>query len=122
MVCAHFYILLAEEYKIEFKNVYGENPPPLRKELAIYQAICGNQPDLSVLQFWSDNKKTLPIIASLARKFLCVPVTTGPVESLFSVAGAILSDHKTRMKDDLLNALLLLKYARLSRAQDGNEQ
>ena len=40
--------------------------------------------------FWNENDKEYPSFAMIAKKFLSVPSSSAPVESLFSIAGKCL--------------------------------
>ena len=47
-----------------------------------------------------------PLIKSLIFKYLCVPATSVESERVFSKAGQIVSDRRTRLKEGNVNVLL----------------
>ena len=49
-------------------------------------------------------------MAKVALQILAVPASSAPVERIFSHAGLILLAKRTKMKDDLLSALVKAKY------------
>ena len=50
----------------------------------------------SVLAFWRDNAKVFPRLAMIVKQIMCAPASTAAVERLFSIAGYILSSHRTK--------------------------
>ncbi|XP_060584456.1 E3 SUMO-protein ligase ZBED1-like [Ruditapes philippinarum] len=57
------------------------------------------------LVWWKDNEWKLPLLASLARKYLCVPATSVPSERVFSTAGDILSAQRASLDADKVDML-----------------
>ena len=55
------------------------------------------EPDSDPLVWWLSQKDMLPVIAELARKYLCACGTSVPSERLFSKAGFIVSDYRNRL-------------------------
>ena len=41
----------------------------------------------NVSEWWNHNSAQFPIVAKLAKQYLCVPATSVPAEQVFSVAG-----------------------------------
>jgi len=60
------------------------------------------------LQYWKKNELQYPLLAQLARKYLAPPCTTVPSERLFSTAGNIVTDKRTRLDIDKVEMLLFL--------------
>ena len=50
----------------------------------------------------------LPILAMMARRLLCSPATSAPVERLFSAAGLVLTKKRARLDDEVASALIVL--------------
>ncbi|GET53346.1 zinc finger BED domain-containing protein 1-like [Rhizophagus irregularis DAOM 181602=DAOM 197198] len=50
-----------------------------------------------------------PVLAQLARKYLCIQASSGASERVFSDAGLIMSAKRMRIKEDLFEALIFLK-------------
>lgn len=59
------------------------------------------------LKWWAENgvKKLAPI----ARQYLCPPATSVPSERLFSGAGLIYSDHRSRLTADKAEKLMFIR-------------
>ena len=64
--------------------------------------------ELDPLQFWTSQPPTP--LQKVAVQKLVTPASSAPVERIFSHAGLICSARRTRMKDDLLSALVKAKY------------
>ena len=88
--------------EIEF-NVYDNIIVSLDKNLKSVQAD-------SPLKFFFNYEKKFPKLAKLAREILCVPATSVPSESLFSVTGIIHNEQRNRINPSLLNQLNFIKY------------
>ena len=52
------------------------------------------------MQFWRENQSRLPRLAVIAKQTFCAPGSTAAVERIFSIAGYILSQRRTRINDD----------------------
>lgn len=63
--------------------------------------------DINPIVFWSERKTTL--LSLLALQLLSVPLSSAPVERLFSKAGYILNQRHTRLTSAKLEQLLFLK-------------
>ena len=64
------------------------------------------------LKYWEAMKHSFPNIYSVARKYLSVPATSVPSERLFSKAGIIDSDKRSRLDPERLNKLVFLSSIR----------
>ena len=49
------------------------------------------------LTWWRQNKERLPDLSRLAHVYLGPPPTSVPSERLFSVAGKVISDHRSAL-------------------------
>ena len=65
--------------------------------------------DVKVLEWWKVNQKELPLLAAMARKYLCPPVTSCSSERLFSLGGNIISDKRHNMKPETLQKIMFIK-------------
>lgn len=61
------------------------------------------------LDYWKFKEKTYPVLAAMARDYLAVPATSCSSERLFSAAGNVISEKRSRLNADTLRALLCLK-------------
>ena len=62
----------------------------------------------SPLQWWAGRSQVYPILGQLARKYLCVPATSVPSERVFSVAGNIVTDKRSRLHPSNVDMLIFL--------------
>ena len=62
------------------------------------------------LAWWQDNCTTFPCLAELARTHLACPSTSVASERLFSGAGLIYDEKRSRLSPDRAQKLLFLKY------------
>ncbi|KAK0155232.1 Zinc finger BED domain-containing protein 1 [Merluccius polli] len=60
------------------------------------------------LQWWKA-QENLPLLSSLAKKYLCIPATSVASERVFSTAGDIVSAQRSVLRHDHGDQLILLK-------------
>lgn len=60
-------------------------------------------------EWWASKKGKYPILAKIARTYLAAPATSTPSERLFSDAGNVLSEKRTRMDSELFKRIIFLK-------------
>lgn len=85
-----------------------------RKLNRIVEGIRGpnGEPVLSdPLQWWSQKTSKYPILSHLAKKILCIPATSAPVERLFSVAGLTIANDRARLLPENAEDLVFLHDA-----------
>ena len=68
----------------------------------------------SALQFWSIHSGGLPLLSSLARRFLVTPGTSVPSETAFSVSSFIGRKERCRLTPENLSATMFLRDKILS--------
>lgn len=64
-------------------------------ELTIYLHTAESDLDISPLEWWRQHEVNLPLVAMLAKKYLCVPATSSPSERAFSASGNIVTCKKS---------------------------
>jgi hypothetical protein len=62
--------------------------------------------DLDILQYWKMHSGTYPTFARMARDILAVPASTVASELTFSSAERIVSDYRSRLKSETIEALI----------------
>lgn len=62
------------------------------------------------LKWWKDNKHNYPYLSQLARKTLCCLGTSVPCEHVFSKAGLLISDRRSRLSSNKVEMLLFLNH------------
>lgn len=68
-------------------------------------------PDMAVdpMDFWRLHAKKLPLLARVARKYLAIPASSAAVERMFSYTGNRVGKNFTRMSDEMLLNLMLVR-------------
>ncbi len=98
---------------------FMENSPKKRQKLSEvedYLEKVANTKFDCPLEFWKMQEDKFPRLAKLARRYLAIPATTGSVERVFSIAGAIARARRASMLPELLRALVLYReYLRRQR-------
>ena len=60
------------------------------------------------LKWWKANASRYPLLANLARKYLCIPATSVPSERVFSSAGHIVNKRRACLDPSSVNMLVFL--------------
>ncbi len=80
----------------------------IKKEIQLFRDKPAIDPDSDPLRWWADEQKRLPILAELARKYLCVCGTSVPSERIFSKSGYIVNIYRSRLSPKNVNMLVFL--------------
>lgn len=80
-----------------------------KQEMEAYIQMDKLNIDCDPLIWWKENEWKLPLLANLARKYLCVPATSVPSERVFSTAGDIVSAQRAALDSDKVDMLIFLK-------------
>lgn len=78
----------------------------VQMELDRYRDLPNVDIDEDPLAWWKN--QDLPILSTLAKKYLCIPGTSVPSERLFSQAGYIVNELRSRLTPDHVNMLVFL--------------
>lgn len=62
----------------------------------------------SIFEYWENKKKTYPVLHALAMNIFAAAPTQVTVERTFSVFGHIFNDQRSRLKQDLLEDILMI--------------
>lgn len=82
----------------------------LKKELDVYERLPRIMTSkLDSLKWWSERKEKFPMLSRIALIILSVPVTEVSVERMFSHLKIVLSDRRTNMSSDLVEAIVFLR-------------
>ncbi|KAJ0089938.1 hypothetical protein Patl1_12580 [Pistacia atlantica] len=79
-----------------------------KAELDYYleDTILPRTSDFDILSWWRLNGSTYPILQSIARDVLAIPVSTIASESAFSIGGNLVSPHRNRLHSNTIEALM----------------
>ena len=98
--------------KIFDSDAQNETPlcPRERVEVEIsrYLDLPVVEMDSDPLQWWKHEEKRLPVLAVLAKKYLCICGTSVPSERLFSKSGFIVDAFRSRLLPEKVNMLTFL--------------
>ena len=75
-----------------------------RVQFCTHAAGTRNDP----LLYWKNNEQSKPLLAKLARRFLCAPPGSVPSERLFSTAGDIADGKRNRLLPEKVEMILFL--------------
>lgn len=64
--------------------------------------------DFKILSFWKDNKRSLPLLCELVKKYLCIPVTSTSSERAFSYAGILISAKRSSLSPYVVEKTLFI--------------
>jgi len=67
-----------------------------------------NSPGIDTLTYWKHNEYRFPVLARMARDYLCIQGTSTSVERLFSAAGNVITEKRNRIGAQTASALLCL--------------
>ena len=62
--------------------------------------------NFKILDWWKVAGTRYPILRKVARDIFAIPVSTVASESAFSTSGRVLSEHRSRLNSDILEALM----------------
>ena len=63
----------------------------------------------NVLTWWKENQKHYPHLFKIARSYLHIPATSVPSERIFSLAGYIVCDRRSKILSKNVNKAIFLK-------------
>ena len=78
------------------------------KEIPVYFDLPVASSDTDPLVWWRMEHGSFPHLAQVARKYLCVCGTSVPSERVFSTAGHVCNDSKSRLLPENVNILIFL--------------
>ena len=90
---------------------FSQQKPSLQREFDASQAMpqAPDRHKVDPLQWWKANKGHLPLLAELAREWLCVPAASSSSERLFSQSGHIISSKRQNLDPSTSKKLTLIK-------------
>lgn len=68
-----------------------------------------NTSNVSPLGYWDEQKLQMPSLYYLSQAIFAIPPTQTSVERSFSSLPIVLTSHRTRLSDDCLQNILLIK-------------
>ena len=77
-------------------------------ELERYLVQPGLDEEEAPLNWWKVHESDYPLLASVVRKYLCIPATSTPSERLFSRSGQVVSPQRVSLNPDTVQMLVFL--------------
>ncbi|KAG8236720.1 hypothetical protein J437_LFUL014215 [Ladona fulva] len=102
---------LGPRYKLPSRRtltcrLYPERYEILRERAQELISKVAYRQEKDPLNFWYKYEVNMPLVSKMAKKYLCIPTTSVPSERLFSKAGQICSDLRSRIKSTKVDKLL----------------
>jgi hypothetical protein len=94
-----------------FNDIVAKQSPATARlqgeiEMCLSDALVPYTEKFDVLDWWKVARTRYPTLRKVARDVFAIPVTTVASELAFSTNGRILSDHRSRLTPDMLEALM----------------
>ncbi len=80
----------------------------IKQEIALLESIENND-STTFSTFWKQHSISLPLLASMSRRFGSIPATSVPCESSFSVAGYLARKSRSSLSPKSLKYSMFLK-------------
>ena len=77
-------------------------------EITLYLQEMALDGDETPLTGWKNNQGRFPLMARLARKYLCICATSAPSEHVFSPAGSVATPLRSLLNPEKVNMLVFL--------------
>lgn len=78
-------------------------------EIRKYRDIASLSLGGKVLEWWKAHQAEFPLLADLAKTYLCIPGTSVPSERVFSTAGDIVRSERSLLSSEHVDQLIFLK-------------
>jgi hypothetical protein len=76
-------------------------------EVKDYMSMPSVPLDTDPLQWWREHQQRFPVLARVARRFLCIPASSAPAERVWSTAGNTITEKRARLSDETVENLIL---------------
>lgn len=76
-------------------------------EVKDYMSMPSVPLDTDPLQWWRQHKQRFPVLARVARRFLCIPASSAPAERVWSTAGNTITEKRARLSDQSVENIIL---------------
>ncbi len=83
-------------------------PEKVVTELATYAQDSPINTEQDPLVWWKDNESRFPLLAKVAKKYLCMCATSCASERVFSTMGKIVTPTRSHLKPEMVNMLSFL--------------
>ncbi|XP_077467105.1 E3 SUMO-protein ligase ZBED1 [Stigmatopora argus] len=77
-------------------------------ELQSYQQCANLDSEENPLDWWKEHKRIYPRLSKLARKYLCIPATNSPSESVINTGGNVVTCLRSSLKPVAIDRMVFL--------------
>ena len=81
----------------------------IEHELVTYKSEDSMPLNSDPLLWWRNHESKYPLLATLAKKYLCIPATSVASERVFSTAGDLVTAQRSCLSCDQIDRLVFLK-------------
>lgn len=82
----------------------------IEMELNSYLQTVEVDGETNPMEWWRQHEANFPRVASLAKKYLCIPATSAPSERAFSTSGNIVTCRRSALKPERVDQLVFLAH------------
>ncbi|KAK3136097.1 hypothetical protein QOZ80_5BG0428050 [Eleusine coracana subsp. coracana] len=90
-------------------NAETTNVVPSEVETYLAKAPIPRGENFNIIAWWKSNSLEFPVLSRIARDILVVPASTVASESAFSTGGRVISDFRSHLKPETVEALICLQ-------------
>ncbi|KAL6606746.1 hypothetical protein ACP70R_042399 [Stipagrostis hirtigluma subsp. patula] len=88
---------------------HSSNEVPSELEMYLGKPPIPRSDKFDILSWWKNNSLEYPVLARIAKDILAIPVSTVASESAFSTGGRVISDFRSRLTPETVEALVCLQ-------------
>ena len=81
----------------------------IRTEMETYEKFTYLGKNVNILHWWKRHEAVLPLLASLAKRILCIPASSAKSERVFSTGGNIVTAKRNRLAPRNVESLIVIK-------------
>lgn len=93
------------EVRVAPKSASTRAEEELNKYLAVPALSLSEKP----LHWWKSNERDFPLLARLAKRYLCIPGTSVAAERVFSTAGDVVTAQRSCLSSEHVDQLIFLQ-------------
>ncbi|CAD6256653.1 unnamed protein product [Miscanthus lutarioriparius] len=82
------------------------------------EPLEGDNDDFDILTWWKSRSDKFPVLSTMVRDFLAIPLSTVSSESAFSLRERILGERRSSLMPEMLEALVCAKIWLFKTAED----
>ena len=101
-------ITIDRDYQLFVKKMKTNKTNSFRTELDHYfeEDVLSDNSQFDILLWWKLNGVKYPVLQTIARDILAIPVSTVASESAFNSTGRLVSPHRNRLNPKMIEALM----------------